>query len=97
MGWSVLDSNWRGGGGELDIVVYGSGVVHFVEVKARRHDADGGLDAVTHAKRRRLTRAAQAWIARHPTPALGYRMSIANVHQNNGDWHVEWWWDAFDV
>ena len=96
-GWCLLDRNWCGGGGELDVVAARKGVVHFVEVKARRTALDDGLQSVTPAKRRKLARAANAWIARHPVPRDGYRMSVAVVSKDGGAWCVEWWWDAFDV
>jgi putative endonuclease len=96
-GWTILDRNWRGGGGELDLVVGRDGVVHFVEVKARRTSLDDGLEAVTAKKRRKLVVAANAWIARHAEPRDGYRMSVAAVVRREALWEVEWWWDAFDV
>jgi len=64
-GWRILHRNWRGGGGELDIVAIRRGLVAFVEVKARGDPAE--LDEpVRHAQRERLVRAATAYLARHP-------------------------------
>ena len=40
-GYEVLARNWRCREGELDLVVAGSGVVVFCEVKTRRGDAFG--------------------------------------------------------
>ena len=61
-GWTVLDRNWRGGGGELDLVVRSGGKLRFVEVKARQPDDPVGLDAVGVGKRRRLVGAARAYL-----------------------------------
>lgn len=68
-GWDVVSRNWRGGGGELDIVVARPGALRFVEVKARSaHDLHGPEVAVGPRKRRRLVRAAEAYLAAVDTP-----------------------------
>lgn len=62
-GWEVLSRNWRGGGGELDLVVRRDACLRIVEVKARApDDLVGGLDAVDAGKQRKLSRAARAWL-----------------------------------
>lgn len=62
-GYQILQRNFRGGGGELDIVCRKDEVIYFVEVKYR---GDGAwfspAEAVTADKRRRLYQAAQAWL-----------------------------------
>lgn len=61
-GWQVEDRNWRGGRGELDLVVHHQGRIRFVEVKARAPDDPVGLEAIDRGKRRRLVSAARAWL-----------------------------------
>ena len=62
-GWDVLERNWRGGGGELDLVVRRDACVRLVEVKARHPDDPvGPLEAVDARKRRRLIGAGRAWL-----------------------------------
>lgn len=63
-GWRILDRNWRGGGGELDIVALRGGLVAFVEVKTRG-DPEALAEPITAAQRTRLIRAATAYLARH--------------------------------
>ena len=57
-GWSVLARNWRGGGGELDVVVARGVAVRFVEVKLRDPADPLGDEAVSASKRSRLRSAA---------------------------------------
>lgn len=67
-GYRVIDANVRIGGGELDLVVRRGRRLVFVEVKerSRRDGFGGGLAAVGPVKRRRVERAARAWLAAHP-------------------------------
>lgn len=58
-GWQVVAQNWRGGGGELDLVVRMDGIVRFVEVK---HRIDVEAEPVRPAQVRRLRGAARAWM-----------------------------------
>lgn len=67
-GWTVLDRNWSGAGGELDLVVTRAGILRFVEVKQRGEGSLTGLDSVTPSKQRKLRRAAEAYLARMDEP-----------------------------
>lgn len=68
-GWRILDrrlAGLRGAGlGEIDIVARRGGVVAFIEVKARPSLGEAA-GAVSAGQRRRLARAAAAYLARHP-------------------------------
>jgi putative endonuclease len=67
-GYRILARNARTGAGEIDVVAEEDGTLCFVEVKARSRGSHGGaISAVSPAKQRRLVRAAQAWLLRHPT------------------------------
>jgi putative endonuclease len=66
-GYRVLDRNARAGGGELDLVLRRGRKLVFAEVKERSHlGYGGGIRAVDTEKRRRVTRAARAWLRSHP-------------------------------
>lgn len=64
-GWTVLARNWRGGGGELDLVVRRAGVVAFCEVKTRG-DPEALREPLGARQRARVARAAGAFLARRP-------------------------------
>jgi putative endonuclease len=66
-GYRVLAANARAGGNELDVVVRRGRRLVFVEVKARSGERFGdALEAVGPEKARRLRRAAEGFLARHP-------------------------------
>ena len=94
-GWAVLERNWRGDGGEIDLIVARDGVVRFVEVKARDPLDPTGIDAVTEDKRRRLVRAAEEWLAGRPAPRESAFL-VALVDFVPGGWEVSFLDDAFD-
>jgi putative endonuclease len=64
-GWSLLARNWRGAGGELDVVAARRGVVAVCEVKTRT-SAAALVEPLTAAQRVRIARAAAAFLMLHP-------------------------------
>ncbi len=67
-GYRPLARRFAAAGGEVDLVVRRGSTIAFVEVKARAALEDA-LTAITAGKRRRFSRAARAWLARHPGAA----------------------------
>ena len=104
-GWELIARNWRGGGGELDLVVARQGRLRFVEVKARAPDDPVGLEAIDAGKRRRLVSAARAFLAQWEDLVDEVCFTVALVHLPEGpgeplapaDLRVEWLDDAFDA
>lgn len=62
-GFRALARNYRTPAGELDLIVYGSRTIVFVEVKTRRSRAPDPLESITALKQRRLRRLAAGWLA----------------------------------
>jgi putative endonuclease len=63
-GMELLDRNWRGAGGELDLLARDGDVLVAVEVKTRRGTAFGHpAEAVTPAKLERVRRLTGQWLA----------------------------------
>lgn len=92
--WAVIATNWRGGGGELDVVALRGGLLRVVEVKARARRDGSALWAVSRTKQRRIIGATEAFLAAHPD--LDYdEISFCVVTIEAG--HVEWYEDAFDA
>ncbi len=66
-GYGVLAVNVTNRGGELDVVATDGDTLCFVEIKARAGDRFGpAVLAVDATKRRKLARAASAYLARRP-------------------------------
>jgi len=67
-GYRPLARRFSAAGGEIDLVMSRGGTIAFIEVKARGM-MDDALTAISATKRRRFSRAARAWLARHPWAA----------------------------
>lgn len=62
-GYLILERNFRGRGGEIDLIALDGGVLVFVEVKVRRTLSRGApIEAVTAAKQARVRTAAQQYL-----------------------------------
>jgi putative endonuclease len=79
-GWTVLDRNWRGTRGELDVVALDDDVLVAVEVKTRRGTGFGHpAQAVTADKIARLRRLTGEWLATHDVRARSVRIDVVAV------------------
>ena len=78
-GYRILAQRVRTPVGEIDLIAEKSGVVAFVEVKARRR-ANAALGAVTLHAWNRISRAADHWMAKHPRYSdHGWRYDIIAI------------------
>ncbi len=83
-GYRILATNVWAAGYELDIVVRRGRRLIFCEVKEKRGERFGDpLEMVDDEKQRRLRRAADGWLARHPETA-GLRVSFDVVAVRSG-------------
>lgn len=79
-GWDLRARRFRSGHRDIDLVVERSGVVAFVEVKARRGHCFGDpVEAVNWRKQRELRRSAQVWIDRFGRRGVSYRFDVIGV------------------
>lgn len=79
-GWQVLDRNWRGQAGELDIVALEGDELVVVEVKTRSGEGFGHpAEAVTARKVARLRRLAAQWLEAHELRPASVRIDVVAV------------------
>ena len=65
-GYEILDTNWRSGHKEVDIIAFKDGVIVFIEVKTRTDTDFGDPESfVDRAKQRSYVRLANAYILQH--------------------------------
>ena len=64
-GWRIVAADWRCPSGEIDIVARRGGVLAIVEVKSRG-DLDTAAASLLPRQRRRIARAATAFLLAHP-------------------------------
>jgi putative endonuclease len=85
--------------GELDLVMREVNTIVFVEVRMRRDDRFGGAAASIDAgKRRKVARAAQAWLAAHPRMAqAACRFDIVAVTNDADGPRCVWLRSAFTM
>lgn len=90
MGWKVLDRNWRSASLELDLVCRDGDTIVFVEVKTRAGDGlTSPVEALTAIKRKRLVRAARAWLAAHEAWEDPCRFDLVAVTVREGQYQTE--------
>lgn len=89
-GYRLRHRNWRGAGGELDLVMSRAGTIAFVEVKARRStDFGGAVAAVDRHKQRVLGRTAAAYLTRFDLwDRRAIRFDIVTIERLRG---FPWW------
>lgn len=78
-GFTVIESNFRVRGAEIDVVCRDDAGLSFVEVRAR---APGDVEpsaTITRGKFRALLRGARAWLARHDQGSASWRFVVVSV------------------
>lgn len=79
-GLRVVDANWRGRDGELDLVALDGPDLVVVEVKTRRGLGFGApAEAVGPVKLARLRRLTGQWLAEHDVRPRGVRVDVVAV------------------
>jgi len=97
-GLTLVERNFRLKCGELDLIMRDAERLVFVEVRYRSSERwGGGLASVTPGKQRRLIRAANGFLARHPTlRRLPCRFDVVAVSGNAESPTLRWVQGAFE-
>lgn len=89
-GFNLVAKNWRCRLGEIDLIVEREGIIHFVEVKARRTTTFGyPEEAVSYAKRRRWFHAIEAWLQLNPK-VQRYQADVISILFETAGPKVDW-------
>jgi putative endonuclease len=91
-GWRIVASGWRCPSGEIDILARRRGVLAVIEVKSRTDFATGAA-ALQPRQRRRIARAAQAFLLTRPElAALALRFDVMVVAPRHLPRHLAGAW-----
>lgn len=96
-GLRLVARNARARGGELDLVMLDGNALVFIEVRYRAGSGfGGGAASVDHRKRRKLVRAAQVFLLRHPQHAEApCRFDVIDASGDPQAPRLDWLRDAF--
>lgn len=84
-GYRLRHRNWRGGGGELDLVMSRGRTLVFIEVKARSSSDFGGAAAAVNAgKQKILLRCAAAYLSRYELWDRPSRFDVLSIEKGEG-------------
>ncbi len=98
LGWTIVDRNHRSPQGEVDLVCREGRTVHFVEVRSRTGEAQGGPEeTVGRVKARRVVAAATDWALRNGGLEQPFRFDVVAVTFGAGEPRIALFRDAFDA
>lgn len=93
-GWRIVARGWRCPAGEIDILARRGKTLAIIEVKSRGNLAIAAT-ALPPRQRRRITRAAEAFLLAHPELAgLGLRFDLMLVARHRLPRHLRAAWRA---
>jgi putative endonuclease len=91
-GWHIVASHWRCPSGEIDILARRGGVLAIIEVKSRRN-MNTAAEAILPRQRRRIARAASAFLMTRPELAeLTLRFDVMLVAPLRPPRHLAGMW-----
>lgn len=96
-GLRFVDSNYRGAGGEIDLIMWDGDELVFVEVRARgRTTYAGAAESIDTLKQRRLVSCARHYLATcRGEPNCRFDVVAMTLKPSAGESAVDWIRDAF--
>jgi putative endonuclease len=95
-GLRLVARNYRTRGGEIDLIMRDGTTLVFVEVRLRSNARFGdGAASVGAVKQRRLTHAAQQFVAAHALSQTRCRFDVVSVRKPHYRLHLQWIRNAF--
>jgi putative endonuclease len=89
-GYRLVERNWRGPSGEIDLIAFDRGRFVFVEVKTRNGSGYGHpFEAITPSKVARMRRLVAEWCAAHEVSGVKVRLDAIAVLVSNGKVAIE--------
>ena len=96
-GYAIMETNWRRGKLEVDIIAYKEGLIVFAEVKTRsRTDYGNPEEFVTIDKQRAYVRLADKYIIEHNREEE-VRFDIISVEMEGTNYHITHLENAFSA
>jgi putative endonuclease len=96
-GLKLMERNYRGPGGEIDLIMDHGGTLVFVEIRYRRNDRFGDAEeTVDYRKRARLVATASHYLQRHRgADRRPSRFDVVGLLSEREGYRVRWITDAF--
>ena len=92
-GYQILETNFRAGRGEIDIIARNSNTLIFIEIKTKKFgDFGDPITWVTKSKQRQIGRVAQAYLIKKGIQNLDCRFDVITLTWEAGSWqlnHIE--------
>ncbi len=96
-GYWIVERNYRGSRGELDLVAVDEKTVVFVEVKTRDSDQIvGAAEAVDERKQQQITRTASEFVAFHDLSKVSKRFDVIAIAWDGKRPVLRHWKNAFE-
>ena len=96
-GFAILETNWRKGKLEVDIIAYKEGLIVFAEVKTRSETGHGNPeDFVTLKKQRAYVRLADSYVIDHHREEE-VRFDIISIEKEGDGYRITHLEDAFSA